>query len=97
MQGHKVTFHIILVSTSYSPPAWTAEAVKRMGLEWTMRDHGRPEALAKCGMSPFQFWDVTFSVATQASRRRRGNAIWGWFNGHILTVEGTYSEIPIGQ
>lgn len=26
----------------YGDAAWTAKAVKRMGLEWTMRDRGRP-------------------------------------------------------
>ena len=27
----------------YGEPAWTANAIKRMGLQWTIRDRGRPK------------------------------------------------------
>ena len=30
----------------YGDAAWTADAVKRMGLDWTVRDRGRPRAKA---------------------------------------------------
>lgn len=33
----------------YGEAAWTQAAVKRMGLEWTMRDRGRPEKPAESG------------------------------------------------